>query len=185
MPNAAHEAAFRAFAAEFVDDGNGSRHRFDPLDFRQYLAGLHQRALPRGAWTFPHTPEQTFWLVEGDQMVGTSRLRLDLNGASLYYEGHIGYDVRPSRRQEGVGTDLLRRTCLAALQRGQADVIVTAQAANIASCRTVERCGGVLLEIVPDRQGAALCRYRISSGLRQSERRTEKDGNADAAAATI
>lgn len=164
-PDATLEVAFRAFAEEFRGEPDRfRRYSLHRRTFAAYLSGLRQRALSRAAWTFPHTPEQTFWLVDGVSVVGASRLRTELQADEAWFDGHVGLDILPSRRREGLGAELLRQTCVEARRRGIRPVLVTALATNVASCRTVLRCGGHLLETVPDRDGAPLCRFRMECG---------------------
>ena len=56
--------------------------------------------------------------------------------------GHIGYDVRPSERGKGCGTRLLRLTLQKARELGLDDVLITADEANAASWKVIERNGG-------------------------------------------
>lgn len=169
-PDATLEVAFRALAEEFRSEPERFwRYSLDRRTFAEYLAGLRQRALSRAAWTFPHTPEQTFWLLDGAVgdgagIVGVSRLRFELRAEEAWFDGHIGLEIRPSRRREGLGVELLRQTCAEAGRRGVRPAILTVLAANVASCRTIVRCGGHLLGTVPDRDGALLCRFSIQTG---------------------
>src|SRR5437867_5975358 len=49
-----------------------------------------------------------FWLIEDHvRLVGVSRLRPKLTPAPEIQGGHIGYDVPPSVRRRGCGTQLL------------------------------------------------------------------------------
>lgn len=160
-PNAAREAAFRAFAEEFRGTERFDRYALGGSSFQEYVAGLRRRAHRGEERTYAQTPEETFWFFQGGRMVGASRLRSDLNEDEMYYDGHVGFDVVPSFRRQGHGTAVLLCTCVVAQERGMSNLILTALESNVASCRTMERCGGVQLKTVPDRDGQPLCRYLI------------------------
>ena len=49
-------------------------------------------------------PSTTSWLIDGDEVVGYSSLRHELNEDLKKRGGHIGYCVRPSERQKGYGS---------------------------------------------------------------------------------
>ncbi|MCH8628328.1 GNAT family N-acetyltransferase [Arsenicicoccus piscis] len=77
------------------------------------------------------------------------------------FGGHIGYGVRPSERGRGLAAWALHRTLATALDLGLDRVLLTANDANPASWRTIERCGGVMQDVIRDGKGY-LRRYRIT-----------------------
>jgi predicted acetyltransferase len=88
--------------------------------------------------------ETTLWLVEGDEYIGRISLRHTLNPVLHAYGGHVGYDVRPSRRRQGHATRMLALAIphLAAL--GIDPALITCDEDNIASRKVIEACGGQL-----------------------------------------
>jgi predicted acetyltransferase len=108
-------------------------------------------------------PQSTFWLVRGGQRIlGCSRLRHTLNAFLEEEGGHIGYDVRPSERRRGYGTLLLYLTLEKARDLGLKRVLVTADSANVASWRIIEKNGGVLHdEAISQHTGELLRKYWI------------------------
>jgi predicted acetyltransferase len=96
------------------------------------------RSLPAG-WV----PQSTFWLVRNhEHMLGCSRLRHALTQFLSHQGGHIGYDIRPSERGKGYGNVLFALTLRQARKLGFAQVLVTADEANVASWKVIERNGG-------------------------------------------
>jgi predicted acetyltransferase len=88
-------------------------------------------------------PQATFWMVRnGERVLGCSRLRHRLTPVLAHEGGHVGYDVRPSERGKGYGTLLLRLTLDKARELGLAQVLVTADDANVASWKVIEKNGG-------------------------------------------
>jgi len=105
----------------------------------------------------------TFWLVNADrQIVAISNLRHELNDFLMTYGGHVGYGVRPSERQQGYATEILRRTLRIAKGLQINRILVTCSKDNPASARTILSNGGELEseEFMPE-HGEVICRYWI------------------------
>jgi predicted acetyltransferase len=77
-------------------------------------------------------------------MMGTLSLRHELNDMLMRIAGHIGYQIRPSQRQRGYGTELLRLGLQKARQLGLTRVLVTCDENNIASQKVIVYNGGQL-----------------------------------------
>jgi predicted acetyltransferase len=108
-----------------------------------------------------------YWITDGvgagEQVVGFLALRHRLNGWLLEEGGHIGYSVRPSRRQQGHATRALALAVRRSAELGLDRVLVTCDDDNLASARTIERNGGIQEDV---RNGKR--RYWIDTGLRRS-----------------
>ncbi len=88
-------------------------------------------------------PQTNYWLVEGVEFIGRTSLRHELNDRLRLIGGHIGYEIRPSRRRQGYGTAILGLVLAKARQRGLTRVLITCDDDNIASRRIIEHHGGV------------------------------------------
>jgi predicted acetyltransferase len=86
----------------------------------------------------------------GDQIVGRSSIRFDLDEYLAQAGGHVGYAVLPSHRRHGHATEILRQSLVIARSEGVDDVLVTCDVDNIGSRRVIERCGGEFDSIVHD-----------------------------------
>ncbi|MGY2874273.1 putative acetyltransferase [Marmoricola sp. URHA0025 HA25] len=84
------------------------------------------------------------WWVEGDEYIGRMSIRHELNDWLREVGGHIGYDVRRSRRGEGHATAMLREALVIARDLGIEQALLTCDDDNIASRIVIERNGGVL-----------------------------------------
>jgi predicted acetyltransferase len=73
---------------------------------------------------------------------------------SARHGGHIGYEIRPSQRRRGYGTEILRLTLEKAREWGLRKVLVTSDATNRASRRIIEANGGVFESEVEVESGA-------------------------------
>ncbi len=140
-------AALREFQAE------GRHANLDPdrlaADFGAFVRGLLARAdranVPSG-----RVPETVFWLIDGDdgEFIGRVSLRHELNDSLRLVGGHIGYEIRPSRRRRGHGRLILALALEEARARGLGRVLVTCDADNTGSKRIIEANGGQLEDAV-------------------------------------
>ena len=137
------------------------------FDFVEYIRMLHDHSLgirlPKGL-----VPYDTFWMMDdGRQTIyAVSRLRHKLNVHSVREGGHIGYDVPPSLRKRGYGTELLRLTLVRAASMGFKKVLVTCDFDNEGSAKVIERNGGVFEnEMVSSYSGKLVKRYWIDCSL--------------------
>jgi predicted acetyltransferase len=89
-------------------------------------------------------PETTLWLVDPhrDTYLGRIAIRHRLNDSLRVLGGHIGYDIRRSRRGQGLGGAMLRLALPHARALGVDPAMLTCDVANAASWRMIERCGG-------------------------------------------
>lgn len=76
--------------------------------------------------------------------------------------GHIGYVVLAQHRRQGYATEMLRTSLQITSDLGITRVLVTCDDDNLVSARVIERCGGVLENVVEGRSGVAKRRYWIA-----------------------
>lgn len=142
--------ALREAYIQFLDDfrsageeeisGTGEQAR---KDFAGFVRRLRDHARGVGlaeGWV----PSTTYWLVRGGRVLGACGLRHRLTQALLDYGGHVGYSVRPSERNRGHATLMLRLVLAKARQLGIRRVRVTCHRDNVASARVIRKNGGVL-----------------------------------------
>ncbi|GAA5118077.1 GNAT family N-acetyltransferase [Alloalcanivorax gelatiniphagus] len=118
-----------------------------PAAFEEFVEAVRADALektPRPEW---HVPCTTLWWVDGDDYLGRIAIRHRLNDFLLDVGGHIGYDVRPSRRREGHATAMLRHALPWARDLGIDPALVTCDDDNLGSARVIEAAGGVLEDV--------------------------------------
>ena len=119
----------------------------DPAGFAAYVAGLHARSLPETPRPPGFVPDTVLWFAEGREFIGRLSIRHDLNEMLREVGGHIGYDVRPSARRRGHGTEMLRQALPVAHDLGIDPALVTCDVDNVASRRVIEANGGVLEDV--------------------------------------
>lgn len=110
-----------------------------------FVAGL----LSKETMPLPQAvPESVHWGVIDDRVVGVIALRHRLNERLAQFGGHVGYEVRPSCRRQGVATAMLRLVLATERARAIGRILVTCAPANAPSRRTIEVNGGVLAGVV-------------------------------------
>jgi predicted acetyltransferase len=116
-------------------------------DFEGFLQALHNAGnrakIPPG-----RVPMSDYWLIDGDEYIGRLSLRHELNRSLLLWGGHIGYQIRPSKRRRGYGKEILRLGLLKAKEHGLHRVLVTCDEDNIGSRKIIEYNGGQLENII-------------------------------------
>lgn len=112
-------------------------------DFPAYISKLLSKSegknLPEG-----YVPQTTYWLVDNDEFIGRVDIRRSLTEHLLKEGGHIGYDIRPSKRKLGYGKKLLELSLPKAKKLGITKVLITCDETNSASKRIIESNGGIL-----------------------------------------
>ena len=98
-----------------------------------------------------------WWIVEDNVVLGGIALRHG-SGELVRRAGHIGYGLRPSARGRGLAQWALKRVLGEARSLGVERVLLVCAAGNVASRKTIERCGGVLESAT---EPGAARRYRI------------------------
>jgi predicted acetyltransferase len=154
-PDTRLKASFLAAMAEFADEGRtGDRSgigsdlerwtgRWESEEgFAEYVA---EKVAERERVEDPDWVLCTnLWWADGDEYIGRMSIRHELNDWLAEVGGHIGYDVRRSRRREGHATAMLAAALVIARDLGMERVLLTCDDDNIASRRVIERNGGVL-----------------------------------------
>ena len=130
-----------------------------PGPFAAFVDAVRADALEETPRPEGHVPCTTLWWVEGEAYLGRLAIRHRLTEFLLEVGGHIGYDVRPSRRRDGHATAMLRASLPVARRLGIEEALVTCDHDNVPSRRVIEAAGGVL----EGRRGEKM-RYWVPTG---------------------
>ncbi len=113
--------------------------------------------LPEG-----YVRENFYLCFEEQRLVGVFSLKFELTGFLLNYGGHIGYAVRPSDRNRGLATRMLRQGLALAKDCGFDRVLCVCDSGNRASEKVIRKNGGVLEDERYDpEEGVAVRRFWI------------------------
>ena len=148
VPTAAMEEQVTAFKNSFFDAGerviSGSyKLDQDRYAYEDWLAILESNRSAETANPKFGVSETFLAENEENELVGIINIRYEL---TPFYKdsGHIGYSVVPQQRRKGYATEMLQNVLKLAKQRGMTEVMLVCLADNIASKRTILRCGGQL-----------------------------------------
>lgn len=143
-PSADFERSYCAYIKEL---GGKERYPF-VMDFPHQpfavlLSRLEELAaginVPEGA-----VANQTYWLIEADELLAVANLRPQLSTEIANIGGHIGIGVRPSARGRGCSKILLTALLGKAAEQGLQQVGVHCYNDNTVSKAMIEACGGQL-----------------------------------------
>ncbi len=84
--------------------------------------------------------------IDRGKLIGLLSIRYDLPEELTQKFGDIGYGVRPSERNKGYGTAMLRHALTVCKQQGKDKVILGCYKDNLASAAIIRKNGGVLIE---------------------------------------
>jgi predicted acetyltransferase len=131
-------------------------------NFSEYVSTVISQSegknLPEG-----YVPQSNFWLVDKNEFIGRVSIRHSLTDHLLKEGGHIGYDIRPSKRRLGYGKKILELSLLKAKELGIQKVLVTCDETNIGSKKIIEANSGILENSLKIHEGKPkILRYWIS-----------------------
>jgi predicted acetyltransferase len=135
------EAFLRALRLTAASDPNFVRSYHSDLSFAGYLYILDEAQQGRGL-AEGQVPSILLFGFVGKEIVGRLMLRHSFNEFFSRVGGHIGFVVVPGHRRRGHATEMLKQGLDLARSIGLQRVLVTCDEDNIASRRTIEKCGG-------------------------------------------
>jgi predicted acetyltransferase len=156
-PDPALRPSFLAAMAEFADEGRTGDGSGIGRDLEEWV-GRWETEEGFAAYVAEKVAERdgvvrddwvrctNLWWVD-DEYIGRMSIRHQLNDWLSEVGGHIGYDVRRSRRGEGHATAMLADALLVARDLGIDQALLTCDEDNLASRLVIERNGGVLEDI--------------------------------------
>lgn len=133
------------------------------MPLRRYLQVLEAARRGHNVVADDAVQETFLFAFVGERIVGRSAIRHALTPTLERVGGHIGYVVVPEFRRRGYATEILRLSLgIARDSIGLRRVLLTCDAANVGSFRTIEKNGGVLDDVtsLPDRP-VSIRRYWI------------------------
>ncbi len=158
LPSAKYKASYIEAIQEYQADHSFPHveRTYDKLsiqelkeDFEGYVE--KKKSESRGE-NIPHgwVPSTTYWLIDEGEFIGRVSIRHYLNPSLEKTGGHIGYDIRPSKRGRGYGVKILALALPKAKELGIARALITCDAKNTASRKIIEKNGGVYRDSIPN-----------------------------------
>jgi predicted acetyltransferase len=143
-PSVLYQDSFIQSVREFQAEGRQLQYDLYSInaDFGAFVQKLHDKK-DRAKLNPGIVPGSDFWLIDDNEFIGRLSLRYELNENLLKVGGHIGYEIRPSKRRQGYGTELLRLGLEKARELGLHRVLVTCDEDNIGSRKIIEHNGGL------------------------------------------
>lgn len=164
-PTIEYSEDIMAYREEFLEsgdsmDGCGKLRSCETAE--EWIKTLEQYSNPK---TCPKdkVPSSTYIAVReiDERIVGVCDFRHHIDHPVLsLWGGHIGYSVRPSERRKGYAKEMLRLVLIEAKKLGLERVMVTCDADNVASEKTILANGGVFEKDVTV-DGEVIRRYWI------------------------
>lgn len=121
-------------------------HTYDFLDPSRYDIFQHIEKFRLGDNLPDKYVKATYlWLIDNDEFIGEVSIRHSLTEALLRFGGNIGYAIRYSKWNNGLGTMMLSKALIYAKETiGLNKVLITCDNNNIASAHVIEKNGGIL-----------------------------------------
>ncbi len=144
-PSVEYKESYMEALKEFQSEGRHLEESIEQLEktFQDHVKHFHDEAegknLKDGS-----VPATTYWAIREGEYIGRVTVRHLLNPHLLKEGGHIGYEVRPSQRRKGYGTEMLKNVLLKARELGIEKALITCDSTNVASRKIIESYGGVL-----------------------------------------
>jgi len=88
--------------------------------------------------------QSVFWLVNGNNYIGTIIIRHKLSGRHPSIASHVYYEIRPSERENGYGKLILKLGIQEASSLNLKFLIASCDADNIPSLEIIKYSGGTL-----------------------------------------
>jgi len=147
-PNKDLDNQIMEYRQEYIDNnenhinGSCSLHRFESFD--QWLDRVNICATDEDLSIY-NTITSTFLAIRkiDNKIIGTIQVRHVLTKELRDDSGNIGYGVRPTERRKGYATQMLNLALEFCRSLGLDKVLLDCDETNIASEKTMMKCGGV------------------------------------------
>lgn len=130
------------FYSEFEQHSDACIGYGNYKDFDNWLIGMQNRHtgknLPEG-----YVRENFYLCYEDTEMICVFNLKFELTEFLLNFGGHIGYAVRPSKRNRGLATQILKHGLEIAKKFGFDQILCVCDKNNYASEKVILKNGGI------------------------------------------
>lgn len=145
LPQKSDRDILQAYVQEHYEYGETSISAslgLSSSDYVEWVAKIHNNASEGDEeWG----ASLLYLCFDKDRLIGLLSIRYDLPELLSEKYGDIGYGVRPSERNKGYATDMLRYGLSVCKEKGKTKVVLGCFKDNLASAATIKKNGGVLI----------------------------------------
>lgn len=131
----------------FINSVNGKTYD----EYQSWLKGAAKNSEQTGLIDGWKVPTTIFWLFEDGKPVGIGKVRHLLTDALREHGGNVGYAIRPSARNRGLGKKLLALLLIESKKIGVDQLLLTIQNQNAPSIHVALANGGRIEKISEER----------------------------------
>ena len=131
----------------FINSVNGKTYG----EYQEWLKRAAKSSEQTGLVDGWKAPTTTFWLFEDGKPVGFGKIRHLLTDALREHGGNVGYAIRPSARNRGLGKKLLALLLIESKKIGVVQLLLTIQNQNAPSIHVALANGGKIERISEER----------------------------------
>ena len=145
-PSEQYKVSYIGALREFQKEGRQGEVEVQRIihDFAAFVDNLRRRETDEPE--YGRVRETFFWLVDDGQYIGRVSIRHELNERLEKLGGHIGYEIRPTKRRRGYGKLILALALPEARKLGLKRALITCDSSNIGSRKIIEANGGQLMD---------------------------------------
>lgn len=145
LPEITDQAALQAYVQEHFDHGENSISAsvgLQGMAFPEWVRAIHANASTGNAqWG----RSLVYLCLEQDKLMGLLSIRYELPEELSQSIGDIGYGVRPTQRNKGYATAMLRHALSVCKENSMNSVLLGCYKENPASAAVIRKNGGVLI----------------------------------------
>ena len=172
-PKKEHEAIVGNFIKEHVENNEFEIHGgalVEKLDYDVWLKQLADNS-DKSTVNKDWVVASTFLAIRkrDGKLIGMIDIRHELNDFLQSYGGHIGFGIRPSERGKGYASKITMGGLSFCKKIGLQKVMLACYKDNLASRKTIEKCGGVLEKefALSEIENFPLCRENLENKIVQ------------------
>ncbi|MBE5804281.1 MAG: GNAT family N-acetyltransferase [Clostridiales bacterium] len=146
LPEIGDKSILQAYVQEHYDHeetGISASLGLTSSEYSQWAEKIQRNALTGDeAWG----RSLLYLCFDDNKLIGLLSIRYELPESLTKKYGDIGYGVRPSERNKGYATTMLKYALSVCREKGKNRVILGCYKDNLASAATIRKNGGVLIE---------------------------------------
>jgi predicted acetyltransferase len=147
-PQKEHEVIVNDFIKEHFENNELEIHGgalVEKLDYDTWLKQLTNNS-DKSTVSKDWVVASTFLVMRKSdgRLIGIIDIRHELNDFLQSYGGHIGLGIRPSERRKGYASEIMMKGLSFCKENGLEKIMPACYKDNLASRKTIEKCGGVL-----------------------------------------